>query len=229
MIYNKILEAKFISRPNRFIAYVEINSKIEKVHVKNTGRCRELLLPGARLILEDCSHNKNRKTKYSLIGVYKGDQLINMDSQVPNKVVYDALKSGKIAEIPDIQEVKREVVYKNSRFDLAFKSQGQKSFLEVKGVTLEEDGLAMFPDAPTERGTKHILELIDALEAGYRSYIFFLIQINGIKKFSPNKKMDPDFYRALKLASEKGVEILAYNSIVKEASIELGERLEIIL
>ncbi len=221
MDYKKIIKGTFIKRPNRFIAHVNINGSEEKVHVKNTGRCKELLVPGAKVILEDCRDNPSRKTGYSLIGVYKKDLLINMDSQVPNKVVFDAIKENKLKELGQVEKLKREVTYKNSRFDIYFEKDGVKSFLEVKGVTLEKNGIAMFPDAPTKRGTKHILELIEAKEEGYGAYIFFLIQMEKVDSFRPNTTMDPDFSKALKLAYDKGVNILVYNSSLTESSIEI--------
>lgn len=222
MIYPKIIHGVFLKRPNRFIAHVLVNNVEEVVHVKNTGRCQELLIPGVKVILEDCSHNKNRKTKYSLIAVYKGSKLINMDSQVPNKVIFDALSKGLIEEVQNIKNLKKEKTYKNSRFDIFFEMSDKSSFLEVKGVTLENNGIAMFPDAPTKRGTKHILEMIDALNNGYGAFILFLIQMKGPKVFRPNWNTDPDFSRALLKAKEAGVEILVYDSIVKENSISIG-------
>lgn len=227
MIYDKIKEGIFINRPNRFIANVTIDGQEETVHVRNTGRCRELLLPGAKVILEDCSHNKTRKTKYSLIAVWKGDMLVNMDSQVPNQVVFQSIKDNQIEGFEDVSFIKREVVYGKSRFDIYFESGNKKGFIEVKGVTLEEDGLAMFPDAPTERGTKHVLEMIDAVENSYRGIILFLIQMKGPKLFRTNWEMDKKFSQALKLANEKGVEILAYDSIVTENSIHLDKQIKV--
>ncbi len=223
MKYTKVIEAEFLKRPNRFLAHVLINDKEEIVHVKNTGRCRELLIPGARVILEDCSDNPNRKTKYSLIAVWKEDILVNMDSQVPNKVVFDAINSQLVKDLEGIETLKREVTYGNSRFDLYFEDREKKGFIEVKGVTLEEDGLAMFPDAPTERGAKHIIEMIEAVKEGYRGIIFFLIQMKGPKLFRPNWEMDDKFSKALKLAQKNGVEILVYDSIIALDSIEIGQ------
>ena len=227
MKYKKVLKGTFLERPNRFIARVLIDEKEETVHVKNTGRCRELLLPGAEVILEDCSNNPNRKTKYSLISVWKGDMLVNMDSQVPNAVVYQSLKENKIHGIKNLTKVKREVTFGNSRFDIYFESEDQKGFIEVKGVTLEEQGLAMFPDAPTERGTKHILEMIEAVKEGYRGIIFFLVQMKGPYLFRPHWEMDSKFSEALKLAKDKGVEVLIYDSIVEDNSIEIGKPIEL--
>lgn len=227
MLYSKTKEAIFVNRPNRFIAYVLIDGKEEIVHVRNTGRCRELLIPGVRVILDDCSNNPNRKTRYSLIAVYKGDMLVNMDSQVPNLVVYDSLISNKIEGLENLNLVKREVTYEKSRFDLYFESDSHKGFIEVKGVTLEEDSIARFPDAPTLRGIKHVLEMIEAVDEGYIGIIFFLIQMRGPKEFRLNWEMDKFFSEAVKLASKKGVQIMAYDSIVCENSIELGEAIMI--
>lgn len=227
MIYNKIVEGIFIKRPNRFIAHVLIADKEEIVHVRNTGRCRELLVPGAKLILEDCSHNPNRKTKYSLIAVYKGDMLVNIDSQVPNAVVQEALNENMIPSLQGLDYIKREVTFENSRFDLYFESHNKKGFIEVKGVTLEENNIARFPDAPTSRGRKHVLEMIKAADEGYIGIIFFLIQMKGPKEFRLNWKMDKDFSEAVKLASNSGISIMAYDSFVSENSIEIGEPIDI--
>ena len=228
MKYNHIIQGIFIKRINRFVAHVWIDGIEEVVHVKNTGRCRELFITGATVILER-SQNPERKTRFSVIGIYKGERLINIDSQVPNHVVFEALQIGRIAEIVDIDMVKKEVTYGKSRFDLYFESDGCRGFIEVKGVTLEEDGLVMFPDAPTVRGTKHVHEMIKAVENGYKGYIFFLIQMKGVKSFSPNSKTDPNFAAALKLAVQKGVILLAYDSLVREDEIIIGDRVEMIL
>lgn len=227
MRYRKIEKAKFIDRPNRFISNVLIDGKKEKIHVRNTGRCKELLVPNAKLILEDCKGVPNRKTRYSLISVYKDDVLINMDSQIPNDVVYKALKNNDIEEFQDLKNIKREVTYKNSRFDLFFEDKGQETFLEVKGVTLEDDGIAMFPDAPTSRGTKHVYEMIDALEEGYQAAIFFLIQMRKPHIFKLQWERDREFAEAVNLAHKKGVKILAYDSIVNEDSISIGDKIDI--
>jgi sugar fermentation stimulation protein A len=228
MKYNHIIQGIFIKRINRFVAHVWIDGIEEVVHVKNTGRCKELFIAGTTVILEQ-AQNPERKTRFSIIGIYKGNQLINIDSQVPNQVVLEALQIGCIAEIADIDMVKKEVTYGNSRFDLYFESDGCRGFIEVKGVTLEEDGLVMFPDAPTLRGTKHVLEMIKAVENGYKGYIFFLIQMKGVKSFSPNSKTDPTFAAALQLAVQKGVILLAYDSLVREDEIIIGDRVDIVL
>ncbi|MEY8304635.1 DNA/RNA nuclease SfsA [Anaerosalibacter bizertensis] len=228
MKYNNMCEGIFLERPNRFIANVLIDGKKEKVHVKNTGRCKEILTKGTKVYLEK-SNNPNRKTKYSLISAYKEDQLINIDSQVPNKVVFDAIKSNRIKELENIKVLKREVTFGNSRFDLYFEKDNESGFIEVKGVTLENNGLSLFPDAPTERGTKHIKEMIKVVESGLKGYIFFLIQMENIKYFTPNTSMDEKFSNALIEANKKGVNILAYNSIVKEDSIKINEKIEVLI
>lgn len=227
MIYKKTVEGIFIERPNRFIALVLIQGVQETVHVKNTGRCRELLIPGAKVILEDCSLNPNRKTKYSIIAIYKDSILINMDSQVPNAVVFEALNGNKIIGFEDLKCLKREVTYGNSRFDIYYESQNKKGFIEVKGVTLEANGIAMFPDAPTERGTKHVLEMIEAVKQGYSGAILFLIQMENPFEFKLNWKIDKKFSEAVHLASENDVEILAYDSIVGNNCIYIGESVNI--
>lgn len=226
MKYKKIIEGIFIKRPNRFIAQVLIDDIEETVHVKNTGRCRELLIPGAKVILEDCSDNPNRKTKYSLIAVYKGDILINMDSQVPNAVVFESIKDNKIP-VGKLNNLKREVTYQNSRFDIYFETDIKKGFIEVKGVTLENDCISRFPDAPTQRGTKHVLEMVKAVEEGYMGIIFFLVQMKGPEEFRLNWEMDKEFSQAVRFANENGVIIMAYDSIVSEDSIELGSPIPI--
>ena len=226
MKYTSAIAAKFLKRPNRFIAHVLLDNREEIVHVKNTGRCRELLREGSVVILEKSS-NPQRKTKYSLIAVYKGDLLINIDSQVPNTVVYEGIRAGKIKELQEVTALSREVVFGNSRFDLYFETQEQKGFIEVKGVTLETDGIAMFPDAPTLRGTKHLYELIKAVAAGYAGYVVFLIQMQGVKYFTPFTLRDPEFAQALKLAAAKGVTVLAYDSLVQEDGITIGAPVEV--
>ena len=229
MKYKKMVEGKFIRRPNRFIAHVIIHGKEEVVHVKNTGRCRELLIPGARVILEDCSQNISRKTKYSLIAVYKGELLVNMDSQVPNAVVYEALKDNKIEFFRDLTFIKREKTYGNSRFDIYYEKGLKKGFVEVKGVTLEVEGQAMFPDAPTIRGAKHVLEMVDAVNQGYEGSIIFLIQMKGISSFRPNWEMDENFSNAIKYANDNGVNVLAYDSFVLEDEIRIGSPIPVFL
>ena len=163
MKYGKVIEAIFLKRPNRFIAHVLIHGEEEIVHVRNTGRCKELLIPGAKVVLEDCSHNLNRKTKYSLIAVWKDEMLVNMDSQIPNAAVFNAINENRILGLQNLSHLKREVTFGNSRFDIYFESNKDKGFVEIKGVTLEQDSIAMFPDAPTDRGAKLLSFLIHAL------------------------------------------------------------------
>lgn len=227
MKYNKTIEGTFINRPNRFIANVSINGNEEVVHVRNTGRCRELLLPDAEVILEDCSHILGRKTKYSLTSVWKEDMLVNMDSQIPNKVVFDAIKNNKIDELKNLTSVRKEVFFGKSRFDIYFESETQKGFIEVKGVTLENNGIARFPDAPTIRGAKHAFEMAEAVKQGYRGIILFLIQMNGPYEFRLNWEMDPEFSKSIQFASENGVQILAYDSLVSRNDISIGNQLKV--
>ncbi|MDD6646035.1 MAG: DNA/RNA nuclease SfsA [Oscillospiraceae bacterium] len=226
MIYDNIVKGKFISRPNRFIANVEIMGKKEVVHVKNTGRCRELLTEGATVFCEK-SNNPNRKTKYDLISVYKGKRLINMDSQAPNKVFYEYLQWGKCYK--DLTYIKGEYTYGDSRIDFYCESEKEKFLIEVKGVTLENEGVVMFPDAPTIRGIKHIDELIKAKEKGYRTAVAFVIQMDNIKYFTPNKATHKDFADALKRAEKAGVEILCLDCIVTENTLKIDKKVEYIL
>lgn len=213
MKYKKIVEARFVNRPNRFIANVELNGELINVHVKNTGRCRELLIPGVSVILEE-SDNLSRKTKYDLVCVKKAGRWINMDSQLPNKAAAQWLREGGFFE-EEIQ-VFTERKYGNSRFDLYIESEKRKAFMEVKGVTLEENGIARFPDAPTERGIKHLKELIRCMEDGYEAYVLFVIQMKGISSFEPNLERHREFAEVLCEAAEKGVHVLAYDCEVTE-------------
>lgn len=227
MNYKNMVTGIFIKRINRFIAEVDIDGRIEKVHVKNTGRCKELLIKGQLCYLE-ASDNPNRKTKFSLISIYKGDMLVNIDSQVPNKVIYDALAAGDMMNFQDLITLKREYTYGKSRFDIYFKREnGREGFIEIKGVTLERKSFATFPDAPTVRGTKHVKELTEALENGYESYILFLIQLKPVNYFEANATMDPEFADALKKAHDAGVKILAYDSNISDVGIELGDPIPI--
>ena len=221
MQYSNIKTAIFLHRPNRFLAHVIVEGREEIVHVKNTGRLKELLTEGAPVIISEAL-NPDRKTRYSLIGVYKGGVLFNIDSMVPNAVVYEGLLEGKVKGLKDMTRLSREKVFGDSRFDLYYETKEGQGFIEVKGVTLEAEGVAMFPDAPTERGTKHIYEMIKAVEEGYSGYLFFLLQMKGATYFTPNKLRDPQFSKALILAKEKGVQLLAYDSVVTEDEIRLG-------
>lgn len=211
MKYKKTVQAKFIDRPNRFIAHVEVDGKVETVHVKNTGRCRELLLPDATVILV-VADNPNRKTKYDLIAVYKeGIGLINMDSQAPNVVVGEYLTG-----CDEITFIKPEYKYGDSRIDFYFEKGDTKSLMEVKGVTLERDGICYFPDAPTERGVKHIRELIKAKEEGYEVYLAFVIQMEGVTEVFPNQEMHPEFAVAYNEAVAAGVKVVNFQCGVRE-------------
>lgn len=221
MKYENIVEGTFLNRQNRFIAECVVNNNINKVHVKNTGRCKELLIEGVKVYLEKSTSN-TRKTPYSLISVYKGNRLINMDSQVPNKVVYEALLNNKIdLSIGEIKYIKNEYKYGNSRLDLYVESDKYKVLIEVKGVTLEKDNIALFPDAPTERGIKHINELIKARNDGYKSFIIFVIQMKDILHFTPNIDTHREFALSLKKAKENGVSILAYDCNITSNSIDI--------
>lgn len=218
MRYQNICKGRFLRRPNRFIAIVEIEGKEITCHVKNTGRCRELLVEGAIVFLEDCGEKPNRKTSYDLIAVYKGDMLVNMDSQAPNKVVGEYLP----VLFPDITMARPETKYKNSRFDFYVETEQKKIFLEVKGVTLEENGVARFPDAPTERGIKHMQELIACMGAGYDAYIIFVIQMEGMKLFEPNIATHPAFGKVLKEAEDAGVKIQCLGCTVEPDGVRIS-------
>ena len=219
MKYREIVQGIFLERPNRFIAYVELMGKRERVHVKNTGRCKELLLPGACVYLEK-SENPERSTAFDLVAVKKGERIVNMDSQAPNKVVGEWLSTK--AFFPDLTYVRPETVYGNSRFDFYMETEKEKIFMEVKGVTLEEDGVVRFPDAPSERAVKHVEELIAAKRDGYRVFVMFVIQMEGVRYFTPNRNTHPEFADALCKAAEAGVEILAYDCKVTPDSLTLN-------
>lgn len=212
-LYHNIKEGIFIKRPNRFLAEILINGKSEICHVKNTGRCKELLIPEESIVfVEEHENLENRKTKYSLVAVKKGEILVNIDSQAPNKAVYEWINKGGL--IADVKAVKAEKKYGNSRFDFYVETKDKKLFAEVKGVTLEQDGIARFPDAPTERGLKHIEELCTCIKEGYEAAIIFVIQMKGVTEFRPNYNTHPDFGKALQKAEQEGVKILAYDCIV---------------
>ena len=242
MNYGKIVKGTFISRPNRFIAYAEVKedgqaeNKPVRSHVKNTGRLKELLVPGAAVYLEDFAENMGgRKLRYSLIGVEKnkgdgGRQLINIDSQAPNKVVAEALNNGVISlpSMGRLTQIKGEKTWGDSRFDFYVEDeQGKKGLIEVKGVTLEKEGIALFPDAPTERGVKHINGLAAARRAEYLTYIIFVIQMEGIKEFRPNDEMHPAFGAALRQAREIGVSIMAYFCHVEKDRLQIAGSLPV--
>jgi sugar fermentation stimulation protein A len=221
MKYTHVVHGKFVRRMNRFVAEVEIDGRLEAVHVKNTGRLMDLLVTGAKVYLE-VTRNAARKHRYSIIAVEKDGTIVNIDSQAPNMVVYEAIRDGKVNELGEIRTLKREAVYGNSRFDLYFEGDGKKGFIEVKGVTLARDDTAMFPDAPTSRGTKHILELMEAANEGYEGVIFFLLQMKGCRRFIPNREMDGPFADALKEAVKNGIRVLVYDAQVSETTIEIG-------
>lgn len=233
MKYSNITSGKYIDRPNRFIATVEMTGSIEKAHVKNTGRCRELLLSGAQIYLEDFDGRMGkRKMRYSLISVKKGSQLVNMDSQAPNAVVKEALLADHL-RLPDMGPltlIKSEHKYGNSRLDFYVEDEnGQKGLIEVKGVTLETDGIAKFPDAPTERGIKHIEELASARDAGYQVYVIFVIQMKSVTSMMPNDDTHKAFGDALRKAASHGVHVLAYDCIVTKDSMEIDKPVPVIL
>lgn len=233
MIYSKIATGIFVERPNRFVAKVLISGIETTVHVKNTGRCKELLKKGAKVVLEDFIDKiNNRKYRYSIIAVWRDNILINMDSSVPNKVCKEALEEKRLL-LPGMRELNRiipEKSFGNSRFDFFMEDErGRKAFLEVKGVTLLDDEILKFPDAPTERGVKHINELVQAKSEGFAAYIIFVIQMRKGKYFTPNYDTHKEFGEALKNAIEKGVIAKAYNSFVSENSIFLNEEVQIIL
>lgn len=226
MKYESMLKGIFVERPNRFIARVIINGEEALAHVKNTGRCKELLIPGAIIYLEDHSARMgNRKLRYSLISIEKGDLLINMDSQAPNEIVAEALSSGNMV-LPGMtppMRYYRERTYGDSRLDFFLEdSLGRIGYLEVKGVTLEDHRFCRFPDAPTERGRKHLESLQKAVEEGYAGYAVFILQMRGMISFRPNDEMDPAFGMALRNAASAGVEILAYDCKVTASTMTLN-------
>ena len=219
MRYTQMVPGIFLERPNRFIAKVEIGGNVETVHVKNTGRCRELLPPGAEVWCEKAA-NPGRKTAYDLITVRKGRRLINMDSQAPNIAAREWLLGGGLGEI---SQLRSEVSHGDSRYDLSFIKDGRQCFLEVKGVTLENDGICAFPDAPTDRGAKHLRGLLDAAREGYGAYVLFVIQMEDVRCLTPNDKTDPAFGKALREAALGGVEVLAMDCTVTEDTMTIRE------
>ena len=217
MQYKNMVPGIFRARPNRFIAHIEINGRLEICHVKNTGRCKELLIPGAKVW---CQHfdSASRKTKYDLICVQKGDILINMDSQAPNAAAKQWLLHGGLG---DIEDLKAEYTHGDSRFDFSFTKDGKRCFLEVKGVTLEHDGICAFPDAPTERGVKHLKGLTAAAKEGYGAFVLFVIQMADVKYLRPHDETDPAFGKALREAAANGVTVLAMDCAVTQDSMEI--------
>ena len=229
MKYNRVIPGVFLKRPNRFIAHVCIHGKEEVCHVKNTGRCKELLVPGCTVYCA-VSDNPNRKTKFDLIAVEKKVEsstlLINMDSQAPNAAVKEWLASGA-SPFGQIDLLKPECRHGNSRFDFYLECNKRKIFIEVKGVTLEDDGVVLFPDAPTERGVKHVHELIQCHGEGYETYILFVVQMERARYFTPNRKTHPEFADALSEAKQAGVELLAYKCTVCPDEMKMDKPLEI--
>lgn len=228
MRYHRIRKAVFLSRPNRFIAQVALDGEELTVHVKNTGRCRELLLPGAAVYLEG-AENPARKTAYDLVAVEKktaaGSRLINMDAQAPNHVFKEWAEGGGFR--PGLSLLRSETTWGNSRFDFYWEGGGRRGFVEVKGVTLEKEGGVYFPDAPTLRGVKHLRELVKCREEGYEAAVCFVIQMEGAAFFSPNDVTHPEFGEALREAACRGVEVLAVDCAVTPQSLEIKRRVEI--
>ncbi|WP_040215314.1 DNA/RNA nuclease SfsA [Clostridium polynesiense] len=230
-----IISAKFLRRPNRFQAYVEVNGEEIMVHVPNTGRCREILVPGIEVLLR-AEPNPARKTPYDLIAGYKGDMLINIDSHIPNKVVEEALTLRRIERLKKYNIIFREKVFGTSRFDFKLLMEPyedirypQEYFLEVKGVTYEVNGITKFPDAPTVRGARHLRELVEVKKSGRGAGVLFLIQLDGAVSFSPHDEMDPFFGESLRYARDNGVDIFAYSCIVEKDSITLDKEVPVIL
>ena len=225
MRYFHIISGTFWSRPNRFVAHVEIDGQVQTVHVKNTGRCRELLPPGAEVFCQ-CSGNPSRKTKFDLITVRKGSRLINMDSQAPNAAAREWLLSGGLGQI---ENLKAETVHGDSRYDFSFTQDGRQCFLEVKGVTLENDGICAFPDAPTQRGAKHLRGLTEAAKAGYGAYVLFVIQMSDVKYLHPNDATDPAFGAALREAAANGVKVIAVDCQVTIDTMTIDKAVPVVL
>ena len=225
MYYENMVPGIFLRRPNRFIAYVEIGGEETVCHVKNTGRCRELLVPGAKVW---CQHwdKPERKTKYDLIAVEKGQRMINMDSQAPNAAAREWLLSGGLGEI---SELKPERTWGDSRFDFSFQKEGKLCFLEVKGVTLETQGVCAFPDAPTQRGARHLRHLAELARQGYGAYVLFVIQMDRVRYLHPNDATDPAFGKALREAAAAGVRVMAVDCAVSYDRMTVGSPVRVLL
>lgn len=224
MRYGEILPAVFLSRPNRFIAHVLVEGEEVVCHVKNTGRCRELLRPEARVWLEKGT-NPKRKTAYDLVTVEKGHRLVNMDAQAPNKIFGEwalQLEAG-------IRSVRPEVAFEDSRLDFLLETEQGRHYVEVKGVTLEEGGHVFFPDAPTERGVRHLHTLMRAVEHGHRATVFFVVQMADVLDFSPNDSTDPAFGQALRQAAAAGVQVLAFTCQVTPEEVTMDRQIPVIL
>lgn len=227
MQYENMKRGIFLARPNRFLAAVQLDGGTQLCHVKNTGRCKELLTPGAAVWCQYHGEHGKRKTAYSLIAVQKGNLLVNMDSQAPNAAAAQWVRQGGLGFVPSV--IRREVQYGDSRFDLYFEHDKTRAFLEVKGVTLEQGGTALFPDAPTARGVKHLRGLRRAVEAGFAAYALFVIQMAGMRAFRPNAAQDPDFAAALCDAADGGVQIFAMECDVTPDSMVLARPIPVIL
>lgn len=224
MRYLRIREGVFLERPNRFVAMVDFEGAVERCHVKNTGRCRELLVPGARVFLEE-SENPKRATRYDLVAVCKGDRLINMDSQAPNRAAGEWLAAGGLGFVPRV--LRPEVRFENSRFDFYWEDDTRRGFVEVKGVTLEDDGVVLFPDAPTLRGVKHLEELGRCVALGYEAAVLFVVQMEGVRYFTPNRETHPEFAAALAQAAARGVRVLAVDCRVTPEEMTLRRAVSI--
>lgn len=226
MRYGEVCAGRFLQRPNRFVAHVETPGGVQICHVKNTGRCRELLVPGARVYLERAA-GEGRKTPFDLIAVEKGNLLINMDSQAPNRVFGEFAAEGRF--MPGLTAIRREYTWGDSRFDFLLEDKDGPVFVEVKGCTLEEDGVARFPDAPTERGIKHLRGLQRAVEQGHRAAVVFVIQMKGVRHFCPNDATHAAFGEALRRAADAGVRVLAYDCVVTADSLKIDSPVPVIL
>ncbi|MBR2047499.1 MAG: DNA/RNA nuclease SfsA [Oscillospiraceae bacterium] len=225
MRYSDMLPGIFLSRPNRFIAHVQMDGREEICHVKNTGRCRELLIPGVTVWCQRAA-NPNRKTKFDLIAVQKGDRLINMDSQAPNTAAGEWLRSGGLGRL---ESIRPETVHGDSRYDFSFTKDGRPCLMEIKGCTLESDGICAFPDAPTERGAKHLRGLIRAVWEGFDCYVLIVIQMTDVKYFHPNDATDPEFGKALREAAQAGVHVIAMDCDVTPDSMAIGKPVAVML
>ncbi len=224
LTYDNIVKAKFISRPNRFLANVIIDNHVEICHVKNTGRCKELLIEGVTVYLQK-NDKSNRKTKYDLISVVKDGKIVNIDSQAPNKVFNEWLQTSDF--FGNILRIKPEYKYKDSRFDFYLETDEKKILVEVKGVTLENNKIVKFPDAPTKRGTKHLCGLSECVSNGYEAYTFFVAQLKEVNYFEPNIIADKEFYKALLNAKNRGVNIICVNCNVSENSLTIDKFIDV--
>lgn len=224
MIYENILPAIFVDRPNRFIAHVELNGRLEVCHVKNTGRCRELLIPGCRVYVQH-QPSPTRKTAYDLIAVEKGERLLNMDANAPNRIFGEYVRAGRF--LREWSVIRPETTHGDSRFDFYLESPGHRLFAEVKGVTLEDDGVMRFPDAPTERGVKHLEGLARCVQEGYEAWAVFVIQTENVRWMEPNRRTHPAFADALRQAAQAGVHLLALDCHTEPDRLEICRPVEI--